>query len=885
MPSISNLVAALPEISQSRLVAAGYGVWVVWKGDLNNTLENTLQEFGCLCVSRESNQALWFCNTGEVFRALARLQVWARVNPMNAFCQIVPLTFLVGYDLQYSVSMGMELEGQDVRPFGDFEVIVHPKLRNEVQAVAGLTVEAAGAVDGLAGDGWLRLVADQGLDYETRRKWYFVIKPLGHTADKESIVGWRDFSANIIELLQRLGLKYISDVKEGVIFFPLDSFKLLRSFCTEILSLIRRLKEAGEKEYWPTVMVAAPQEGLQFTPELPKKIGLDWNRMTPDFPHVKFMEGFLLSEWFRMNEVRYGTKQVSLESWCTLALKDGGEDMGYGSMQVALPSSMIADEGKECFYCGLKNHAPADCPSKRIAKPHPQVWHLLAKTDIDHFSEGFDGLDADVDEEHFSDSIVGLMGSGNNLKSLMARAVFEINSPGQLRMLKLVWRSRGKEWVDGFKQLAPAEGDFIWDALVDIESCRMPEAEILIKEAQVKYPRSYQPHSLLGFWFLEQGDFSQTMFHWQEAERMSYTPLQQAYFSYLQARLNEVEGNLKDAINGYQHTNSISPTWLQPVYRQAVCMVKMGFTGQAIDLFFDLIGRDPHFFNYMLVDPELDRGRVQLMNSLWEKWVEAEDSAKSMKARVEDLTTDISKRFDSSHSYFDTANEELARLRKLGDTQNYVAYQLLIRGAHRFGDALDNEIKREIKRISSNLDYLTDRIREIQKEAAWFPFPKLLLEFNKEFNTCVDKINWIRTQPLNEAGNFRKALANITEIEDHIDSLQSRLVTLRIIRDSTLFILMLGRNFIWLELIGLAILLVTLPSLIYFTQDIKGNYILDMINDEKQRWEISKGLVIILSIICVAFAAVKSALTFEKRKRQLFEQLDKEMRQTAPKRY
>ena len=411
MASINSLVEALPEISQSRLVAAGYGVWVVWKGDLNNTVENTLQEFGCLRLSKESNQALWFCSSSEVFRALARLQVWARVNPMDVFCQVIPLTFLVGYELEFSVSLAMELEGQDVRPTGDFEVIIHPKIKNEVQAIVGLTTEPAGTVDGMAAEEWLELNADQGLDYETHRKWYFMVKPLGHTVDKESILGWRDFSTHIIELLQRLGLKYISDIKEGAIFFPLDSFKLLRSYCTEILQLIRRLKEEGEKEYWPTVLVAVPQEGLQFTPELPKKVGLDWNRMTPDYPHVKFMEGFLLSEWFRMNEVRYGTKQISLDSWCTVALKDGGEDVGYGSMQVALPSVMVSDEGKECFYCGLKNHRPSDCPSKGIATPHPQVWHLLAKSGIKDFSDGFDALDEAVDLENFSDSITGLMSS------------------------------------------------------------------------------------------------------------------------------------------------------------------------------------------------------------------------------------------------------------------------------------------------------------------------------------------------------------------------------------------------------------------------------------------------------------------------------------------
>jgi len=273
------------------------------------------------------------------------------------------------------------------------------------------------------------------------------------------------------------------------------------------------------------------------------------------------------------------------------------------------------------------------------------------------------------------------------------------------------------------------------------------------------------------------------------------------------------------------------------------------------------------------------------MNALWDRWSEAEHAVAAMRATVEQLTDDISKRFEEKHTYFEIASDELDRLRRLGSTKNYVAYQLLIKGADKFKANLDSEVKREIKRINSNLDYLTEQVRQIQKEAGWFPFPKLLLDFNREFNTCVDKINWIKAQSLYEPDNFKKAQEYVDDIEDHIDSLQRRLVTLRIIRDSTLFILMLGRNFIWLELIGLGILLIALPTLIYFTQDLQGNYLVDLINDEHKRWEISKGLVIILSIVCVVAASIKSAFTFEKRKRELFDQLEEELRSSAPKRY
>ncbi len=557
--------------------------------------------------------------------------------------------------------------------------------------------------------------------------------------------------------------------------------------------------------------------------------------------------------------------------------------MEHGTMEVILPNVLLGVEGTECFYCGQKNHEPKNCPSRKLATIHPQVWHLLAKTDIKSYNKGLSALGEEVSSEDFASTILEIMDRKSNFESLIARALFEINVASQIRMLKLVWRSRSKEWTDGFRQLAPVEGGFVWDALNCIEADDLAAAEELIKSAQLKYPRSYQPHSLWGFWHLESGDLNQAIFHWQEAERMSYTPLQQGYFSYLQARLQEVGGSLKEAINTYKRVNTFSPTWIDPVYRQAVCMVKMGFTGQAMDLLSDLIRRDPHIFNRILLDPELDRGRVQLMRSLWELWAMASEEMDEARTQVETLIHDIGQRFNENHDYFESANEELERLKTLGETNNYVAFRLLSKGALKFKSDLDNEVKREIQRITTNLEYQSDRIRNVQKEAAWFPFPKLLLEFNKDFNFCVDKINWIKTQNLKDADNFRKALVFLEEVEDRIDTLQGRLVTLRIIRDSTLFVLMLGRNFIWLELVSLGLALVAVPALIYFTQDVQGNWVVDTFRE--QRWEVAKGLVIILSVLSIAFASIKSALTFDKRKRELFDQLDEEIRGSAPKRY
>ncbi|WP_419788169.1 tetratricopeptide repeat protein [Pseudodesulfovibrio sp.] len=865
------------------MVASGYGVWLSWKGTLNSAVENTLREYGVLLLAQEEGQSLWFCHTPELFRALARLQMWARVNPMPVLCQVVPMTFLVGYNMDFSASLSAELDRQDSRVSEDFEVLIHPKIKDKVKSVPGLSTIPVGSVDGLASVEWLGLQVDQGLDYETVRKWYFIIKPLGKMSDQDSFVGWRDFSSHILALVQRLGLKYVSDVKEGAIFFPLDNFQLLKNFCIEILTLIRETKEDPDLQVWPVVMAAVSQERLQFTQDLPKKVGLDWNRLTPDYPHVRFMDGFLLSHWFKVNEARYGTEALSLDSWCTIAQREGGAMVEHGTMEIMLPDVLAGGDGTECFYCGQKNHVSGHCPSRSMAAVHPQVWHLLSKVDVKEINSALAVVDAEAGNGNFASAIRAIMERKNDLSSLLVRAMYEINVPAQIRMLKLVWRSRSKEWADGFRQLAPVESGGVWEALNLMEAADSENAEELLKAAQLKSPRNYQPHSLMGFIQLERNDTNQAMFNWQEAERLSYTSLQQGYFAYLQARLDEVGGTLKEAINGYKRASSHSPGWIDPVYRQAVCMIKMGFTGQAMDLFSDLIRREPHIFNRVLLDPELDRGRVQIMSSLWEMWSTAAEEMKQASSQVEALVKDIERRFNENHDYYESANEELERLNKLSSTNNYVAFRMLASGTNKFQTDLDDEVRREIKRINANLEYQAERIRSIQKEAAWFPFPKLLLEFNKDFNFCVDKINWIKTQNLKDADNFRKALAFMEQVEDRIDTLQGRLVTLRIVRDSTLFVLMLGRNFIWLELICLGLALVGVPGFIYFTQDVQGNWIVDALRE--QRWEFAKGLVIILSVLSIAFAAIKSGLTFEKRKRELFNQLDDERRSSAPRRY
>ncbi|MGE4293423.1 MAG: tol-pal system YbgF family protein [Desulfovibrio sp.] len=874
MSSISSLLQALPKVSQSRMIGSGYGVWLVWGGSLNTAVPHTLKDYGAIPMAQSEGQALWLSPTPEIFRALARLQIWARLNPMPLFCQVVPVTVLVGYDLTLSMALPSELGKQVVDAPKEFEVWVHPKLGEALQHISGLSMQQKGAMAGLANADWRLFDADEGLDYETLLNWFFVIKPVGRMGEKDSIMGWRAWADEIKKLFGRLSIKYLVGTREEVLIFSIKGLRSLRGFISESLKLIAETKNQPDRSYWPCVMAAVGQKGKQFTEEIIHKFNLDWNKLTPDLPHLSYRDAFMLGDGFKVNEARYGGDE-SLESWCNVGLAADAGEVSKSAAEIILPRKLMAlRHDEECFYCGLRSHKSGECPSRWLSAPKPGVWSALARVDIKEFPVGMRKLDDALDEQDTLGSLTSLLGSEKKIENLMAAAMFEINSAAQFRILERVWRSRGKEWPSGLKQLVPEEGQFVNEAMEAFKARDYERTALLLKQLRLKYARSYIPSSLQGFLAMEENDQHQARFYWQEAERLSYTPLQQGYFAFLQARSLEVEGEYKEAATLYRRAYMASPKWLDTLYRGGVCMVKLGFTGQAIDMFNDLWQQDPNFFNQALIDPELDRGRAHVLSAMWDRWAAAESEVEGERERVEKLDAEIEQRFSEDHDFYEPAKKTLEHMKALAKLNNFVAFLELISALAQFDSKLSRQVEQDIKRMQSKVEYLVERLKDVQQEASWFPFPKLLREFNRDFNYCVEKINWVNHQHIKAADNFRQAAKFLSEVEERLTSLQSRLVTLRIIRDSTLFILMLGRSFIWFEVIGLGLGLVGLPLAIYFTRSMENIWLVDVIRE--QQWEFQKGLILILSVLALVVSLLKTAISFERRKKELFERPEEE---------
>ncbi|WP_428566808.1 MAG: tetratricopeptide repeat protein [Solidesulfovibrio sp. DCME] len=864
---ITNVLDKLPHVASSRMVHTGIGVWVAWEGQLDPAFDGMLLDYGGFRMADALGQALWFFGGDEGLRALARIHVWGRVNPMPIFIEVFPASLLVGQKFDRTLSISVELSRQHVIPPEQLDILIHPALKTQLAVNPGLSSAPIKPASGLARVTFERFEADPGLAYESGLSWYGVLRPLGDPLARDTAEGWRNIAAELYDVIDRLGLKF--QRHEGFLLFEAPGLRVFRTWCRDTVSRIMRLKEEGEAgHYWPSVMALVPTKGRTFGKDLPRRLGLDWDRLTPDFPHMSYRSAFLLGEEFCIHEARALSRGSNIDDWCNVSLLDAGEESPTaGSLAVPLPSRLSVADARLCFYCGLSNHEPRHCPSKTLAGPRPDVWERFGRLSINGLEELSGKLDAALAADPVAEMTRRVTGK-EDMDTLLA-AIFEIDLACQLRTLEVVWRSRGKDLPAGLEQLGPREGDYYWEALTALKERNNENYENLMVQALTKYPRAYQPKSLQGFAAMEAGDWVKAVYYWQESGRLCYTALQRAYFLWLQARSLEVQGEVHKAIGLYRDVLKESPRWAEPVYRQGVCLVKMGFTDQGMQLFGQLLPNDPSLFNRVMIDPELERGRQHILAALWRIWKQAQEETTALLATLGTLWESLRERFLAGEPYLVEAEARVQALTALGKVGNYVAFKRLESGLAEIQEAVRKKVEAEVKAMQQNQARQFEDLKSVQREAAWFPFPTLLREFNNDFNFSATKLNWMRTTTMDEADNFHKSREYLPEVDERIRTLRTRLITLRIVRDSTFFCMLLGRNFLWMEVAGLGLSLVLVPAFVYLFQRSGQGWMAQMM--DQQKWQLQKGLVIILSIAAVALAAIKTALTFDSKKRKLFQ--------------
>lgn len=881
MMKLKALLENLPAIKAAQVSSKGYVIWSVWSGELNNVVQQTITDYGGLpvVVDQSQGQGLWFFFSGDVFLAAGRLDSWAKFNNVDSTLVILPASLLVGNGRELSVAIDDNLSGQELQPSGSFKIMVHP-VAKEYGAVPGITFKSVDPLPGLSDVEWTQIEADSRLQYKASLGWYCLLRPLGNPLDKAFQVGWRDFFTQLENILQRNKFRYT--VHDYFLLIPLETLRNLKSWCSDYLTLVQRLKETAEigptdapNHYWPCAVAVVDKKGLNFSNDLPKKVNIDWDQLMPDHPHMSNRNGLLLGDGFNLHSVRFSSSG-DMADWCSVSLLEEG-DNPTGMLPSLVPNSLVAGKAPNCFYCGQRSHEMGQCPTRKMEDLEPDLWRKIAFMDFDLLKQTSLEIDDGISKENQEEATRNLLNS-QGTQGLLVRGMFDVNVSMQYRMMRRIFTCRGKDYPKGLEDVGGRDDNPIW-ALLDA----MPTSDLIPLDKELsslvaRYPRDYRPRALQAFVALERGDATRAQHLWREAETYSASPLLQAWHRFLEGRLHETQGRFHQAVSLYDEVLRICPLWLDAAYRKIVCQVKTGFAEQGLSQLVRLMDRDPNYFNKALLDPEMERGHIIILTGLYAAWSNAEAKLAEEKRALERLKNDLKNWFPDGNEFALKLVDRIESLKKLSEKHNFVPYQNVIQGRSGIERDLQLHINTDGKDFRIRFRNLMERLMIIRDETAWLPFSRSFMEFNKAYNQCAINLNWAIKANFQLAESYKRAQVLIQQEEDRLKKLEARLKVLRIVRDFTLFFLTTGKTFlyIWLPLMLLIVAGVPL-AIFYYGQETMGSSpkLLRFLSDN--RFDVQKTVGIVVTMFSFAVAALRTTFAFEKIKNKVFARAKEDM--------
>ena len=869
MAQFADLLERLPQSKEIRMSAAGHALWISWNTELDPAVTQTLQNYGGMFIAMDRNQALWFFFSTDVFLALARLTVWARFNELPVSIVHFPAKLQLGVKREANVSVDTALAHQEILPSDGFEVWIHPKTHENDLNIPGITFEKKSAKQGMASVNWSTINADARLPYSSTQGWYALLRPLGNPLDKNFQTGWGYMYSALEKVLQANKFRYI--LHENFVMVSVDNLRLLRTWLREMLSSYAAIKTDQHERYWPCVSVVIDRKGLNFNHDLFNKVGLQWDNLMPDFPYMSYRNAYLLGEGFAIQDIRFSDTQTSMDSWCNVALDDEGTS--HHAIPLLMAGQLASGDHPCCFYCGVRSHEPHQCPTRYIPPTSGDVWWELAGMNLDSINEAFRAVERAITEKNLEgyDALLAVPGP----TSLLLRAIFDINAAGQLRMVPRYWLSRGREFGKGLEDTAPLQRDdsSVWEHLENIAHAdvqEIPALEKALHAAVLRNPRDPRMRTLQGFIGITKHEPARALTAFKEAAALTTSPLLQAWNEYLQARLAETQGQLGEAIDQYEQIMRVLPMWKDLEYRQIVCKVKMGFAEQILTHLHRLVQEEPHYFNRCLVDPELGRGQLLILSSLYPLWENAEQAADAEKVNIQHLASQIAAWFPKEHPVSHRLGKDIQELQRLSEIKNYVAFLQVVKRRPLLEKEVTESVQREIEELQDRFKHYLNALQDIRDEASWFPFPKILRDFSREFNECAGIINWAFASNFHEAETFQRAQQSTEQLDQLLRSLKKRLKFLRIVRDGTLYMLTLGKTFFWVEIVGLLLCFLGVPGIVLYGDKIKMGWLKNIL--ATQQWEVQKVLLIIVTVISVGLAALRTTIVFDKKRDKLIEE-------------
>ncbi|VAW41554.1 hypothetical protein MNBD_DELTA03-1784 [hydrothermal vent metagenome] len=494
---------------------------------------------------------------------------------------------------------------------------------------------------------------------------------------------------------------------------------------------------------------------------------------------------------------------------------------------LAFRSLPIAGSGRPCFYCGMRWHLPADCPSKALKMANnglQEAGYLPFKQINILYKKAF------AEPQKMAHILTaGIRQTQIRKDPLLAvyTAFFDINRVYQPRFLWNITFSVYNKWESIFKtdktNLDNNNLQLGFDCLRVKEYGRAEE--LLLRECNHKAPKRF--YAVLGqaFLALERGRLADMRNHLELASNFAIAEKERIYVSLLLSRyydLNDENWKARDLI---KNAFTIRADCQDLLYRKVQLEVKGNFKEQAFQILRSLMVDQRRLYMIIMMDPELLHIQAKVEDILQAQYQTIANAAGENLTRAREEINDLSGWFEKEDKEMEVNIQTLANLEKM-----------MLRGS--YFDCLDTAARAKAlyaagRRMRENkLNELYDQAsREMTRWKGYYnfwlsyQFPAFFTKFHRQLLPVKKKINTIiKLAKRNQAEPYRQAVGLLTEVKEAIKGLEpmyTRMTWLNVIFSGGLIF---GKKLIVAELAlaAVAMAIVFIAGLIPDSSSLKG---------------------------------------------------------------